>query len=275
MEKIMRLGVSLALEGPNPVDGAAYAKGFATAERAGFESLWFFDTIGRGRFRPDPISALSAAAAVTRTVELGTCILQVPLRHPVELAHRVLSAHYLCDGRLRLGVGAGSTKADFDAVEGDYETRFRQLTEALPRMRALWRGETVGAANLTPWDQATGGPPILIGSWAGSRWIPIAAKQYSGWIASAHFTNFATLKEGARRYRGEGGTRAVATNIPVDLTAMSEKLSDEDHLDLRCGPAEAAERLQKLAEAGFDDAVVTISNFSEDHMAEVRGLFDG
>ena len=53
---------------------------------------------------------------MTKKVELGTCILQVPLRHPVELAHRVLSAHYLSGGRLRLGVGAVSTKADFDAV---------------------------------------------------------------------------------------------------------------------------------------------------------------
>ena len=269
----MRFGVSLNLEGPDPVVAAAYTEGFATAERVGFESLWFFDTIGRGRFRPDPISAISVAAAVTETVELGTCILQVPLRHPVELAHRVLSAHYLSGGRLRLGVGAGSTKADFDAIGGDYESRFRQLTEALPHMQALWNGETVGAANLTPWDTTKGGPPIMIGSWAGSRWIPIAAKQYSGWIASAHFTNFATLKKGLQHYRSEGGTRAVATNIPVDLTANSKPLSDEDHLDLRCGPGEAAERLHMLADAGFDDAVVTVTDFSEAHMADVRGLF--
>ena len=269
----MRLGISLALEGPDPVAGATYAQGMATAERVGFESLWFFDTIGRGRFRPDPISSISAAAAMTKKVELVTCILQVPLRHPVELAHRVLSAHYLSGGRLRLGVGAGSTKADFDAVEGNYDTRFRQLTEALPRMQALWDGETAGAANLTPWDSTKGGPPIMIGSWAGSRWIPIAAKHYSGWIASAHFTNFATLKEGANRYRSEGGTRAVATNIPVDLTASSKPPTDEDHLDLRCGSEEAAERLQRLAEAGFDDAVVTVFNFSEGHMAKVRALF--
>jgi len=269
----MRLGVSLNLEGPDVVGGDAYAQGFATAERVGFESLWFFDTIGRGRFRPDPISALSAAAAVTQSVELGTCILQVPLRHPVELAHRVLSAHYISGGRLRLGVGAGSTKADFDAVEGDYETRFKQLTNALPRMQALWRGEAVGAADLTPWEATKGGPPILIGSWAGSRWIPIAAKQYDGWIASAHFTNFATLKDGVERYRIEVGSRAVATNIPVDLNAGSRPLSEEDHLDLRCSPDEASDRLRMLEDAGFDDAVVTVTDFSEDHMAKVRALF--
>ena len=35
----MRLGISLALEGPDPVAGATYAQGMATAERVGFESL--------------------------------------------------------------------------------------------------------------------------------------------------------------------------------------------------------------------------------------------
>jgi alkanesulfonate monooxygenase SsuD/methylene tetrahydromethanopterin reductase-like flavin-dependent oxidoreductase (luciferase family) len=125
---------------------------------------------------------------------------------------------------------------------------------------------------LTPWPTIQGGPPILTGSWAGSRWIPIAAKQYDGWIASAHFTNFATLKEGLKRYRGEGGGRAIATNTPVDLTADSKPLADSDHLDLRCGPAEAADRLGKLADAGFDDAVVTVSTVTEDYLETVRAL---
>jgi alkanesulfonate monooxygenase SsuD/methylene tetrahydromethanopterin reductase-like flavin-dependent oxidoreductase (luciferase family) len=269
----MRLGVSLALDPSAPVSGAAFNAGMATAERVGFQSLWFFDSIGRGKFRPDPITAMAAAAAVTSEVEIGSCILQVPLRHPVELAHRVLGLHYLSGNRLLLGIGAGSTKIDFDAVEGDYETRFRQLTEAIPLMQALWRGEVVRDVDLTPPPGQRGGPPILIGSWAGSRWIPIAAKQHSGWIASAHFTNYQTLKEGVERYQGEGGKRAVATNIPVDLTATSASLGEEDHLDLRCGPEEAASRLQRLADAGFDDAVVTVTNFSEAHMAQVRALF--
>ena len=218
------------------MDRAAYSRGFPKAERVGFESFWFFDRVGRGRSRPDLISSLTAASGVTSSVELGTCILQVPRRHPVELAHRVLSAHYLSGGRLLLGVSVGSTKTDLDAVDGDYANQFRQLNNVLLRMQALWRGVAEGAADLTPWETSKGGPPILIRSWAGSRWIPIATKQYSGWIASAHFTNFAILKEGIRRYRAVSGTWAVAKNIPVDLTATSKPLTNEDHLDLRCEP---------------------------------------
>ncbi len=269
----MRLGVSLSFDDDETVTGAAYIAGLGLAERTGFDSLWFFDMLGRGRFRPDPISAMSAAAAVTEHIEIGSCILQVPLRHPVELAHRVLGAHFLSGNRLLLGVGAGSTETDFEAVEIDFASRFRRLEEALPIMRSLWRGETVDGVNLTPWPAALGGPPILIGSWAGSRWIPIAAKRYDGWIASARFTNIATLKEGVKRYRGEGGGRAIATNIPVDLTADGTTLVDGDHLDLRCGPEEAAIRLNKLAEIGFDDAVVTVSTITEDDLTVVRALW--
>lgn len=269
----MRLGISLSIEDAATAAGESYSAGLRQAEQSGFDSLWFFDQIGRGAFRPDPVSAMAAAAAVTERVELGTCILQVPLRHPVELAHRILSAQFLSDNRLLLGVGAGSTQTDFSAVEQDFENRFKALAAALPRMQALWRGESVGGVNLSPPSPDAGGPPILIGSWAGSRWIPIAAKQYDGWIASARFTNIASMTEGLARFRGEGGGRAVATNIPVDLTAAGSALSDDDHLDLRCGPEEAAARLARLAEIGFDDAVVTVTDFSAEHMAAVRALF--
>jgi alkanesulfonate monooxygenase SsuD/methylene tetrahydromethanopterin reductase-like flavin-dependent oxidoreductase (luciferase family) len=269
----MRLGVSLNIQGPEVASGPSYTEAMRSAEQAGFNGLWFFDAVARGTFRVDPVSAMSAAAAVTERIELGTCILQVPLRHPAELAHRILGLHYMASGRVCLGVGSGSTEGDFKATGNDFKARFRDLEAALPIMRNLWRGETVGDANLTPLEAIKGGPPILIGSWAGSRWIPIAAKQYDGWISSAHFTDIATLKEGHKRFKGEGGGRTVASNIPVDLMAGSKTLTDSDNLDLRCGPEEAKIRLNLLAEIGFDDAIVTVTDVSEEHLAEVRALY--
>jgi alkanesulfonate monooxygenase SsuD/methylene tetrahydromethanopterin reductase-like flavin-dependent oxidoreductase (luciferase family) len=70
--------------------------------------------MGRGRPTLDPLTAPAALAAVTERVELGIGVLQVSLRHPVELAHRVQSIQALSGGRLRLGVGSGSTRADFE-----------------------------------------------------------------------------------------------------------------------------------------------------------------
>jgi hypothetical protein len=42
---------------------------------------------------PDVLAWLTAAGASTERIELGTAILQVPLRHPVELAQRLMSVH--------------------------------------------------------------------------------------------------------------------------------------------------------------------------------------
>ena len=112
----MRLGVSFT---------ATYAKGISrqrlvddarATEQAGFDSMWFFDALGRGSMHPDPLQAICVAAAGATTLAFGTCILQVPLRHPAELAQRVLTTQMACDGRFTLGVGAGSTRTDFDLV---------------------------------------------------------------------------------------------------------------------------------------------------------------
>ena len=180
----MRLGLIMPRMNPDgsPLTGDTLADGARAIERAGFDSLWCFDAIGRGFILPDPLIAVSVAASATERLTVGTCILQVPLRRPVELAHRILTASLVCGDRLLLGVGAGSTRADFEAIGLDYDTRMQEFADALAVMRRLWSGEQVGAANLTPWPATLGGPKLLIGSWGGKQWIPRAAK--TGWSAS-------------------------------------------------------------------------------------------
>ncbi len=270
----MRLGVCLPTAGPNgsPLTGESLVAGPRTIEQVGFDSVWFFDAMNRGFILPDPLIGVSVAAAVTRRIEIGTCVLQVPLRNPVELAHRILTAHLVCEGRLLLGVGAGSTPADFDAVGLDFSRRMRALEEALPLMRRLWRGEKVGPAALTPWPAALGGPSVLIGSWKGERWIPRAAREFDGWIASAAKTSLNTLTEGIGRYRAAGGKRAVVTNIVIDLSAPTEVCDDDAPFHLRCAPAAAAQRLQQLRDLGFDDAVLVLKTPTEANLAATRAL---
>src|SRR5260370_4427582 len=91
----MRLGLALPTARPDgrPLAGPAITAGARAVERAGFDSLWCFDSIGGGFMIPDPLIAVSVAATATERLTLGTGILQVPLRRPVELAHRILTAH--------------------------------------------------------------------------------------------------------------------------------------------------------------------------------------
>src|ERR1700704_2782435 len=110
-------------------------------EASVFPGIWVGDSLGRGRPTLDPLIELSVLAAVTERVELGISVLQLPLRHPIELAHRVQSLQALSGNRLQLGVGSGSTRDDFDLLGYDYATRFRTLRSSLEIMRRAWRGE--------------------------------------------------------------------------------------------------------------------------------------
>lgn len=268
----MRLGMILPFVEPG--GGALTTRGIADGalriERAGFEGCWVFDAIGRGFLLPDPLTALAVAGTVTQRVELGTCIIQVPLRRPVELAHRALTTHLVCGGRLVLGVGAGSTKTDFDAVGVDFDRRFDLLAEALPIMRRLWTGERVGEAELSPWPEVAGGPPMLIGSWNTDRWIREAARTYDGWIASAARTSWDALERGLRVFREAGGKRAVVANLAVDLSTQED--AGPDAPSLRCPPAIARERLGRMKDLGFDDAILVCFDQRAETLDAIRAL---
>jgi alkanesulfonate monooxygenase SsuD/methylene tetrahydromethanopterin reductase-like flavin-dependent oxidoreductase (luciferase family) len=271
---VTRFGIALPGGGGAALAPSGLADAARQIEAAGFESAWVFDAIGRGSLLPDPLTALAIAATVTREVELGTGILQVPLRNPVELAQRVLTTHLASGGRLRLGVGSGSTAGDFAALGLDFASRFRVLDESLATMRRLWAGERVGDASLAPvWPAAAGGPPVLIGSWAGSRWIVRAAKEFDGWVGSGARSTWGLLKRGIERFRELGGKRAVVTNVVVDLEQTTASPDGPgDPCDLKCPREVARERLRRLLALGFDDIVMVVRRHDAAYLHDLRNL---
>jgi len=273
---VTRFGIALPGGGGLPLAPSGLADAARNIEGAGFSSAWTFDAIGRGWLLPDPLTALAIAGTVTRDIELGTGILQVPLRNPVELAQRVLTTHLASGGRLRLGVGSGSTAGDFAALGLDFASRFRVLDESLAMMRRLWAGERVGDASLMPvWPAAAGGPPILIGSWAGSRWIVRAAKEFDGWVGSGARSTWGLLRQGIARFRDLGGKRAVVTNVVVDLEQKAPSAAGpDDPFDLKCPRDVARGRLHHLVQLGFDDVVLVVRRHDAGYLQELRALTD-
>jgi len=270
-----RFGISLPTGSTGGAEFGALSLADAARriEAAGFESAWTFDSVGRGTLRPDPLMALAVAGTVTRTIELGTGVFQVPLRNPVELAQRVLTAHLVSGGRLLFGVGAGSTVADFAALGLDFDSRFRRLGESLDIMGRLWKGESVGGASLAPiWPALQGGPPVLIGSWAGSKWIERAAREFDGWIGSGARSSWRALREGIARFRDLGGKRAIVTNVRVDLDSPASPDGPEDPCDLKGTPEIARERLHRLREWGYDDIVLVPGRHEAAHLQQLREL---
>ncbi len=275
----MRLAFALPHQKP---DGSAPSAAEVMAraqliERIGFDGIWFGDSISRGpRPRPDPLMTLAVAAAATSRVELGTAILQVPLRYPVELAQRLLTLHGLSRGRFVAGLGSGSTRDDFAAVGVDYDARFKTLDQSLSIIKHLFDGQEVGAAHLSPWPNTLGGPPILIGSWHSGPWLLRAAHDYDGWIASG-LTSFNIIAEGIKRFRDAGGTRAILGTVSTDPRVPTTRLGDDEPFHLRCGLDAAGERLARIIELGYDDVLLTNLNHTEaditkEHLVALRAL---
>jgi alkanesulfonate monooxygenase SsuD/methylene tetrahydromethanopterin reductase-like flavin-dependent oxidoreductase (luciferase family) len=241
-------------------------------ERRGFPGIWVTDSLGRGRPTLDPLVTLGALSVATQRVELGIPVLQVPLRHPIELAHRVQSVQALSGGRLRLGVGSGSTRADFDLLGADYDQRFRTLMRSLEIMRRAWSGEPVNGGVLSPWPGCEGGPPVLLGAWRNPRWIAYAAKQCAGWIASGLYSSWEDLEAGMRLYRDAGGKNAVLANVLVDLHSKPEpgSLAERATISLVCPPDEARVRLKRIDQLGFDEVLVVSPGGALDELERVR-----
>ena len=272
----MRIGIvtipSAAEAGPAVVEHVcAIAR---RTEQLGLHGLWVTDAFARGKPTLDPLILLGALASQTSRIELGTCVVQVPLRHPVEHAHRVQTLHALSQERLRFGVGSGSTRNDFDAVQADFDARFKTLTAYLQVMRRVWAGEPVYGPALSPWPGTEGGPPVLLGAWRSERWINLAATVLQGWIASGIQTSWEDLATGLRMFRKAGGTRAVLANIFTDFrdTPSSLPVSHVPKISLFCSPAEAKDRLRRLEDLGLDDALLIVPADDPGQLEQIAGL---
>ena len=86
------------------------------------------------------------------------------------------------------------------------------------------------------------------------------------------------MAEGIRRFRDMGGKRAIVATIAVDLSQPDSNLADDQPFNLRCGARSAAERLQRLADLGYDDALIvksgthTEKDMTDDDLWAIRSL---
>jgi len=112
-------------------------------ESAGFHALLLGDHPGSGA---SPWPALGSAAAVTRTLKLGTYVTQAGVREPVHVAADAATLDLLAPGRVLLGVGAGHTPREWQDLgrqrPGPAE-RAGRLAEFVDVLARLLRGETV------------------------------------------------------------------------------------------------------------------------------------
>lgn len=154
-------------------------------EALGYDTLNFPDHLNE---RIAPLPALVAAAEATSRLRVGTSVLNNDLRHPVLVAREAAAVDLLTDGRLQLGLGAGSIRSEYDQAGLRFEAgrvRVERLAEAVAVIKGLLKGEEVTFSGtyyqidrhtIAPLPIQKPHPPILIGG-NGPRLLALAARQ--------------------------------------------------------------------------------------------------
>ena len=144
---------------------------------------------------PDHLAAMLAtmpavvsAADATKTLRVGTNVLNNDLRHPVLLAREAATIDLLTDGRFELGLGAGYTRAEYDQAGLRFDrggVRVERLAEAVTIIKGLLGGDEVTfkgqhyqvtGHRIYPPAVQQPHPPIIIGG-NGLRLLTLAAKE--------------------------------------------------------------------------------------------------
>lgn len=123
-------------------DAARFADLVDALESLRFDSMWLSEKITDDC--PDPLVALSFAAARTRKLKLGTSVMILPGRNPMLLAKALASLDRLADGRLLPAFGLGQVDpAEQQAFGVERAERAARFDEALPLLRRFWTEDAV------------------------------------------------------------------------------------------------------------------------------------
>ena len=182
------------------------------AEGLGYESVWTFEHVivpvdyeskypyndsGKMGAPPetnfvDPLIALTAVAASTSTIRLGTGVNILSQVNPIYIAKQAASLDFMSNGRFMLGVGIGWLKEEFEALGVPFERRGARFDDYVEGMRKIWSGDVVEhQSDFISWSNFKSYPlpiqnpfPVVMGGVKGKIFERIA-KYGNGWYAPA------------------------------------------------------------------------------------------
>lgn len=211
-------------EGPEKVADIARA-----IEEIGYDELAVFDHVimgyptetRRAPMYPPQMPILEAlimlgfAAAVTKRVSLSTEVLVLPQRQPILVAKQISTLDTLSGGRVRLGVGVGWQRAEYDVLNEDFGSRGKLMDDAIRLLRACWADEkidftsdryNVDAIAMEPKPPQGGGLPIWVGGGSKAA-LRRTGELGDGWMGTAGVSDEELVEAMAtiRRHAEEAG----------------------------------------------------------------------
>lgn len=190
----------------------------------------------------EPLTVLTAVAARTSTIRLGTSILLAALRRPVVLSKTIATLDVISGGRVDLGVGVGWQRAEYEAAGLSFGQRGRLLDETLDMCTRLWTEPVVDIGDESihqmPKPLQPGAVPIWVsGRSTNPAVIRRVARFGSGWIPWGDDAD--DPRPGIERLRaalddvGRGDVDLQVTSRLPDDRARFEDLVDAGVTDFR------------------------------------------
>lgn len=217
---------------PEMPDARALVDYGVWVEELGYDSVWVWDHMLLG-VEPnfpiiDSLTVLTAIAARTQRIKLGTGILVLPLRNPVTLAKQLSSMDRLSEGRLIMGMASGWYKREFDACGIPFDKRGKLMDENLEIMTRLWTEEKVSgkymnhdisAAVMYPKPVQQPRMPILIGGYV-DKVLQRAATAGDGWLTyfyspEAFSKSWTKIRNFAQEAGKDPETLVNASQLPI------------------------------------------------------------
>jgi F420-dependent oxidoreductase-like protein len=226
------------------------------AEKLGYHSLWLVDHFwNRGIPDADCLestAAMSALAARTEKLRIGTLVLCNSFRNPALLAKSLTTIDNVSNGRLEIGLGAGWMDEEYRGYGYEFPTmgtRLRQLEEGLQVMkllftekRATFKGRyyALDEAYNNPKPVQTPHPPITIGGSGEKVMLKIVAKHADRWNCPAGYRSFEgklnVLKDHCKAVGRDINSINISEQLLVCIGATEAEVEDKWKVASRLKP---------------------------------------
>ncbi|WP_184942216.1 LLM class flavin-dependent oxidoreductase [Kitasatospora kifunensis] len=269
----MRLGGLILPEHPGPRAPQVWQY----AEQLGLAHAWTYDHLSWRTLRESPwfeaMTTLASAAAVTRTIGLGTLVASPHFRHPVLCAKQAMTLDQLSGGRFTLGLGAGGPGADAEVLgtrqlsQSELADRFEEFTRLcdllLRAPEVTFHGRWYDAVDARSLPGCVQRPrlPFAVAA-TGPRGMRLAARYAATWVTVGDARALEEQDERAAfaALRAQSGRLAAACAAEGRDPATLRRLAVLSRFvpDPYSSPGRLAELLGRLAELGVTDAVIAL-----------------
>ena len=250
----MRVGINLINFGPGATP-ESLARSVELAEALGYHLVMISDHVAitpdvQARYPApfyDPFTTLGWMSALTRRVELGTTVIILPYRHPLQTARMVANLDRLSGGRLILGIGVGWAKQEFDVLGVPFHQRGAITDDYLVAIKTAWTQDVASYegrfvsfrdVHTTPRPARVPHPPIWVGGASdaalrravrhGDGWHPIRIRV--DWLRDKGLPRLREVADAERM-----PVPALCPRIRLRLTpsplAEDQRVAGEGHLD--------------------------------------------